>query len=189
MVGMHHVFRPADPFWIHLGGAFGFPLLRTPTLETLATAQGLWDLQHFGTALVPFSLRLAVEGHAGLFEFRVDVDPVWGISIAGAPSFPFQSVQTTGHLFALQHALEVQLGHAIGGGLRYQGVLIATNNDALGTSGPEGDHYQGCFEPFFRLYHDPLVVRLGLLMPVDPPLGGAFQKSWGVRASMGFSLD
>jgi hypothetical protein len=96
---------------------------------------------------------------------------------------------TTGHFFAFQHAVEVQVGHAIGGGLRYQGVLIATNNDTLGTSGPNADHYQGCFELFFRLYHNPLFFRLGLLLPVDPPLGHAFDKSWGVRSSFGFNLD
>jgi hypothetical protein len=210
MVGMHHVFRPVDRFWIHLGGALGAPLARIAGSDALALAQGLWDVHHFATADMPFSARLALEGHAGVFEFRADLNPVWAVSLEAPPSMtsPFaQPPTTTGHLFAFQHAVEVQAGHAIGGGLRYQGVLIATNNDSLNTSPPNGDHYQGCFELFFRLFHDPVFFRAGILMPVDPPLGPAFHasspppptnpaminnpttSSWGARATMGYNLD
>jgi hypothetical protein len=191
MVGAHHVFRSSDRLWFNLGGAFGFPLLKIANVENLALAKGFWDLEQFGEQLVPFAVRAGMESHAGAFEFRVEVDPVFGISIVG--SSPFGGINgSDGHqLFALLHAVEIQAGHEIGGGLRYQGVLIATNNAGFGTASgsPGADRYQGVFEPFFRVYHGPVFFRLGLFLPVDTPLGPAFHKSWGVRLATGFNFD
>ena len=99
------------------------------------------------------------------------------------------------HFFAVQHALEIQAGHEIGGGLRYQGVAIPTDNpgvvgtDNTNFGGSGTDHYQGALEPFFRLYHDPAFFRLGLLLPLNDPLGLPFDHTWGVRSTIGFSID
>jgi len=191
MVGAHHVFRPTDRLWFNLGGAFGFPLLKLANVESLAVAKGFWDLEQFGDQLVPFAVRAGMEAHAGVFEFRVEVDPVFGISIIGPQQFTGISGADGHDLFALLHAVEIQAGHEIGGGLRYQGVLIATDNAGFGTASgsPGTNHYQGVFEPFFRVYHGPIFFRLGLFLPVDTPLGAAFNKSWGVRLATGFSFD
>ncbi len=130
-----------------------------------------------------------MEGHVGVVELRAQMEPVWGASISSSQD----------HYFAFQHAVEVQFGHLIGGGLRYQGVLVATNNpelvqlpEASGTSSgntPGTDHYQGLLEPFFKLYHDPIFLRVGLLIPIAAPLGPPFIQAWGTRGTLGWSLD
>jgi hypothetical protein len=191
MVGMHHVFRPADPFWITLGGAFGFPLVNNASFESFAFANGLWDAERFMAQTVPFAIRFGLEGHAGILELRAELDPVWGVSISSSQA----------HYFAFQHAFEIQIGHAVGGGLRYQGVAVGTKNDDIvgvngmtspflgATTTSNEDHYQGVLEPFFRLYHDPIFLRLGLQMPIDKPLGPPFASGWGFKGTVGFSVD
>ncbi len=171
MVGAHHVFRPIDPVWITLGGAFGFPLIHQQSFQQFAFANGLWDAERFMQDSVPFAVRFAVEGHTSFVELRAELAPVWGISFNS--NLP--------HFFAWQHAAEVQLGHAIGGGLRYQGVTVGTNQFNA--------HYQPLVEAFFRLYHDPAFFRMGLLMPLADPLGTAFKQTWGFRATTGIDLD
>jgi hypothetical protein len=200
MVGVHHVFRPADRLWLTLGGAFGFPLINNAGLEAFAAANAFWDAERFMAYKMPFAIRLGLEGHAGLFEFRVQGDPVWGLSIASCPPpGPFGGGGCNDsrdvHFAAFQHAFEVQVGHEIGGGVRYQGVATGTNTPSIvgvdstnfGGSGPQ--RYQGSLEPFFRLYRDPVFFRLGLLMPLNNPLGAPFDHTWGVRATVGYSLD
>jgi hypothetical protein len=187
MVGAHHVFRPADRFWINLGGAFGFPLINTPNdYDNFAFANALWDAQRFRYANVPFAFRFGLEGHASIVEIRAELDPVWGVS----------HKDDQAHYFAFQHALEIQLGHEIGGGLRYQGVVIATETsefigiDNTPFGGTDDRHrYQPVLEPFFRLYKDPIFLRLGFMMPLGGPLGLPFASSWGIRAATGFNLD
>jgi len=44
-------------------------------------------------------------------------------------------------------------------------------------------------EPFFKVYHDPIFMRLGLMLPVDAPLGPPLKQGWGVRGTLGWSLD
>jgi hypothetical protein len=189
MFGMHHVFRPTDAFWITFGGAFGFPVVQNPSFTTFAEANGLWDAERFLDHAVPCSMRFALEGHSGIAELRAELDPVWAVSFADSPD----------HFFAFQHAVEIQLGHTVGGGLRYQGVATATTNPGISSFGTtfnaggvgelNTDHYQGMFEPFFKLYHDPIFMRLGLMLPVDAPLGPPFKQGWGVRGTLGWSLD
>jgi hypothetical protein len=192
MAGMHHVFRPSERLWLSLGGAFGFPLLNREGFQNVAVGKGFWDLEMYADRRVPLALRMGLEGHVGILEVRAELDPVLAISIApssappqyqGGPPGPTGDIS---HVFAILHAVELQLGHAIGGGIRYQGVLIATDNTSFGS---DQDKYQGAFEPFFRVYHDPAFFRLGLFLPVDTPLGAAFDKSWGVRLTTGVSLD
>ena len=193
MVGMHLVFRVADAWWFNLGGAFGFPVISNASFLPFAQTKAFWDTQSFLVETVPFAIRFGVEGHTGLLEFRAQLDPVFGKNLADAPQA--NSFQPGGIDFVgLQHAIELQIGHAIGGGLRYQGVVsnldFNLNNRELGSGvSVATDHYQGALEPFFRFYHDPIFFRLGLLLPLDAPLGTPFSTSWGARATVGFNLD
>jgi hypothetical protein len=92
----------------------------------------------------------------------------------------------------VQHALELQIGHAIGGGIRYQGVGFGTDTlgDTFGNGFGSADKYQGTMEMFFRLYRDPIFTRVGFMLPLDTPIGTTNDKrNWGVRAQVGFTLD
>ncbi|MFO0760603.1 MAG: hypothetical protein U0359_29250 [Byssovorax sp.] len=170
MMGVHHVLAPSDRTWLTLGGAFGFPLVTT--YDGFSAARAVWDFQEFAVTTVPFALRAAFETHMSFIEMRAQLEPIFGISHRSGVD----------HLFGVQHAFEVQAGHQIGGGLRYQGMVFGTK--AIGN-----DQYQGAFELFFRLYHDPLLLRLGLLLPVDKPLGQAFDNTWGFKVMTGWTLD
>jgi hypothetical protein len=144
------------------------------------------------------SLRAAFEAHAGVLETRAEIEPVGGFLTKRSPDPDITSVSD---YFALQHAVEIQVGHAIGGGLRYQGVWVpevnaittVTNTVFLADGGvtftTTYDHYQGMLEPFFRIYHGPFFFRLGVLMPLDTPLGPPFYRSWGARVTAGWSID
>jgi hypothetical protein len=179
MAGAHHVFRPADRLWLILGGALGVPLINTNGFQTFSVARAFWDVQEFTRQTIPFALRFGLEAHVGICEIRAQADPVFGPPVSSG----------MGALFAFQHAVEVQLGHAIGGGVRYQGVAFGTKSNPLDPD----DHYQGAFEAFFRLYRDPIFARIGLLLPLDTRLGepnpSSKARSFGVRASTGFNLD
>lgn len=176
MAGVTHVFRPDERFWINLGGAVGAPLIRSSAFEQFSIARAMWDTQEFTRDTMPFAIRLGLEAHLGLFELRAEADPVFGPPVS----------DNVGALFALQHAVEAQVGHSIGGGIRYQGVLFGTKSNPL----REDDHYQGAFEAFFRLYHDPIFARLGLFFPLNAELGEVNgSRTWGVRASTGFNID
>lgn len=187
MVGVHHVFRPGDRTWLNLGGAFGVPLINASGFQGFQAARAFWDMQEFSPYTVPFVLRFGVETHSSLFELRAQLEPAWGISVQ--PANQFGGGGGGNHLFAIQHAVEVQVGHAIGAGLRYQAVAVLTDTLTSNTSN-SFDHYQAAAELFFRLYHDPIFTRLGLLLPINDPLGNAGgARSWGVHAQIGFNLD
>lgn len=175
LVGVRHVIAASDGVWLHLHGAFGPPLV-TNDLEAVSAARGFWDAEELAVKAVPFAMGIGVEGHVSLFELAADFEPVWTISFSSGSE----------HYVAFQHSVDVRIGHDIAAGLRYQGVGIAANPRRV--TGDD-DAYQGAFEPYFRLYHDPLFARLGMLLPIDTPLGAPFDKSWGVRGTIGFSVD
>ena len=189
MVGVHHVFRPADRVWLNLGGAFGVPLINASGFQGFQAARAFWDMQEFSPFTVPFVLRFGVEAHSSLFELRAQLEPAWGISVQ--PKNQFGGGGGGNHLVTVQHAFEVQVGHAIGAGLRYQGVAVPTDTlQSNNASGNGFDRYQAAAELFFRLYHDPIFARLGLVLPINDPLGAPLgARSWGVRTQMGFNLD
>ena len=175
MLGARHVYRPSDRLWIHASGAFGFPLVNIRNFDTFSMARGLWDMQDLAVKMIPFALKAGVEWHSGIVELRGEIDPVFGVSISEGDS----------HHFAIQHAIEAQIGHTIGGGLRYQGVGFGTKTNPLDGD----DHYQGAFEPFFVVRKNPIFVRLGILLPADKQMGAPFDSTWGMRATMGWNLD
>ena len=175
MIGARHVFRVHDQVWISLGGHFGLPLVDGKGLVGFSAARGYWDSQAFARQTVPFAVRTGLEYVEGIASLRVQLEPVFGIAID----------HNVEHLFAIQHAVELQLGHVIGGGLRYQGVGMVTE----GFSGSKDDRYQATLEPFLRLQRDPIFARLGVMMPLDKPLGAPFENGWGARVVVGYSLD
>ncbi len=175
--GIHHVAAVGDGVWLSIGGAFGLPLVngRERNYDAFRIARGFWDLQDLATSTVPFVVRAALEVHASIVEIRLQAEPAWGVSTAS----------TGTHFFAFQHAFEAQLGHAIGAGVRYQGVAFGTN------PARSGDFYQGATELFFRAVRDPLFARVGVLFPLDTPLSGSANsvQSWGIRAQTGVQFD
>jgi hypothetical protein len=175
MLGVRHVYRPAKQLWFNVRAAFGFPLVNTRNFDTFSAAKGMWDQQEYSVKMMPFALRAGVEWHASIVELRAEIDPNFGVSLDGDES----------HHFAFQHAVEAQIGHTIGGGLRYQGVGYGTKTNPLDSD----DRYQGAFEPFFVVNKNPIFFRLGIMMPVDKALGKPFDNTWGMRATTGWTFD
>jgi hypothetical protein len=175
MLGMHGVLRPAETFWISLGGAFGFPLVgnRDDVAAAGAAHQAYWNLHHYIEETVPLQFQLLLEGHvAGIALLRAEMSPVLHINTASRGD----AVE-----IAMQHAFEFQLGHEIGGGLRLQGVWLATTD--------VDDNYQLAFEPFLVMEKELLFLRFGMLLPLTNPLGPPFDPVWGIRAATGIRVD
>lgn len=174
MLGAHHVARPGQSFWISVGGAFGFPLIqrRDDLLAVGQLSQAYWNAHEFAPETVPILADVAIEAHAQPAILRAEIEPVVFVSTRDRGD-PVE--------LSLQHALELQFGHEIGGGLRLQGAWLATS-DAR-------DVYQAALEPFFLVEQELLFFRFGLLLPLDEVLGPPFEESWGVRAATGIRLD
>ena len=174
MLGAHVVLRPAEKLWVTLGGAFGMPLVGEDDDLVVAggTSQALWNVHEFSPETMPFLFQAGVEGHLGSIGIlRAELDPVLHMRLTD---------RTDAAELALQYAFEVQIGHGIGGGLRFQGVSLVTE--------PEGTH-QLALEPFFVMEREHLFLRLGMLLPVTDPLGSPFDPLWGVRVATGIHLD
>jgi hypothetical protein len=182
MIGVHGVSRPSERLWITVGGAFGLPLVG-PDDEAAGSgsfAQAWWNSHHYAVDAIPLLLQLGLEGHAGdVALFRVELDPV--LIMRTEPRGSEDAVD-----MGIQHAVEAQFGHTMGGGLRFQGVWLATAG--------RNDNYQLAVEPFFVVERESLFLRLGLLLPFNEPLDFIFDDSsgnaaWGVRAATGIHLD
>lgn len=174
ILGAHHVARFGQSAWLSAGGGFGFPLIQPSEglLSAGILAQAYWNAHEYSPETVPLLSQLVFEAHGGATIFRVEADPILYISTSDRGS----AVE-----LALQHAVELQLGHGIGGGLRFQGVWFVTS-DAR-------DIYQAALEPFFIVERELLFLRFGLLLPLDEQLGPPFEESWGIRAATGIRLD
>jgi hypothetical protein len=128
MFGARHAFRPTDHLWLGLGGAFGLPLAEKGLLG-FSAARAHWEPEEFAVKAIPFAVRLGLEYVESVLAIRVQADPVWAVSI---------DPNKAKHFVAVQHAVEVQVGHVLGGGLRYQGVAVATKD---GFPSSKGDAY------------------------------------------------
>ncbi len=176
-VGVHHARAIGDGVWLSVGGSVGLPLVTDNSYSTFQVATTFFNISDFARDLMPFAVRAALEVHASIAELRFQAEPLWGVSTRTNPE----------HFFAVQHAFEAQIGHAIGAGLRYQGVAFGTNPLR------SGDYYQGAVEPFVRAAYGALLARLGVIFPIDTPLNGGTQESstqaWGVNALLAYQLD
>jgi hypothetical protein len=174
-IGAHHVARLSDGVWLVAGGATGLPVLtdREDDFVVRSIPRAYWDIHHYWSDLVSWQLRLGLEYHVASFGLRIELEPsLW----LGAPA---------GVSGAFQHALELQIGHGIGAGLRIQGVALGPKADHSG----EEDHYQLAFSPFFGVWRDAGFLRLGLMLPADAQLGPPFAKTWGLLCAAGLHVD
>jgi hypothetical protein len=170
MVGGHFIGHPSDSLWLSVGFSFGFPLAPGQA-DRLLLARAGWDAHEWLPQYVPSKIDLGLELHTSAIAFRAEIDPIFSVSIED---------DDTPQLF-LQHAVEIQAGHAVGGGLRLQGAWLATLARENG--------YQLAFEPFFVVEHSMIFARAALVMPVTEPLGPAFEEFWGVKLATGIRLD
>lgn len=181
MLGVHHVISLDPHMWLTVGGAIGMPLNPRDFNGATTTAGGaLWNLHEVYPGIIPLYGRVAFEDHLDSIVFRAEAEPVlyapYTDQVRGAPG----KAQ-----FSLQHAVEVQFGGAIGGGLRLQGFLFPTNDGPLGT----GDVYQLGMEPFLFIEKSTLFARLGLMMPLDEELGPPAKRFVGFRFALGARFD
>jgi len=176
-VGAHHARALADGVWLSVGGSLGLPLVTDGPNDyaPFQVATAFTNFSDFHRDLVPFAVRAGLEVHASVAELRFQAEPLWGVSTRDE------------HFFAFQHAFEAQLGHALGAGLRYQGVAFGTN------PARSGDYYQGAVEPFVRAAYGALLGRFGVVFPLDTPLNGgttsASSQSWGVNATLAYQVQ
>jgi hypothetical protein len=193
-LGAHHV-RPVAPgIFVSFGGAVALPLLGDESTayfddysrvvyDYRAVPSGYWNYRLYARSVVPVTGTFGLEAHRGLFELRFQTEPTWlvGLSddpVAGARG-PAVSRPDHDDQGLLPHAFEVQVGHRVAAGVRLQGVVI----------GWGGDNYQAALEPFFALEKELFMLRLGLLLPLDSPLGPPFEESWGFRFGTGIRLE
>jgi hypothetical protein len=202
MVGAHYVGRTSSKrTWWSVGGGFGLPLLDSDAqlaaaYATPAVPRGLWDMHEYTADILPFNVAVWVETHIGESTLlRFEVEPVTTFPLAGGEEVEL----------AIQHAVEIQFGHALGGGVRLQGAAFPTFEDTDTDSFAERDLYQLAFEPFFVIERRAGFLRTGLMLPLDgvlgPPLGSIADDSdigdlgddqlgaWGFRLTAGVRIE
>lgn len=168
-VGAHYVGQAVDRFWITGGLALGIPLVEDDDFFHQSIPRAYWNMHHYVQTVFPVQFQLGLEYHASIVELRAQLEPsVW------APLGT--KVDPEG---AFQHAVEIQLGHSIGGGLRVQGVVV----------GPGDDNYQFALSPFFVIRRDLGFLRMGLMLPMDEELGPPFVQTWGFLLATGIHID
>jgi len=180
-VGAHHVGRVSNGLWITAGGSFGFPLIEDNDFLGQAVPRALWNAHLYASETLPLQGRFGIEWHAGIVELRGQLEPSLWIPVGSNDDVHG----------AFYHAVELQLGHGIGGGLRVQGVAFGP-----GYGEPRGsrlrsddDYYQFALSPFFAINRELGFLRLGLMLPIDEGLGPAFEKSWGFLFNTGLNID
>jgi hypothetical protein len=183
-VGAHHVFRPGKRVWITAGGAIGLATLSADThahdsYEAPGAARGYWNLHEYFPDILPVQARAGIEGHLGPVLIRYKVEPAVYVGLNTNDEFEL----------AVQQALEIQLGHAIGGGVRVQGAAFPTFDNLDVRHETERDLFQLAIEPFFQIERRLAFVRVGLLLPIDEELGPPLERSWGFRFSAGVRVE
>ncbi|MEJ7734865.1 MAG: hypothetical protein WKG00_37465 [Polyangiaceae bacterium] len=202
MVGAHYVGRTSSKrTWWSVGGGFGLPLLdsdaQLPAAYAMPTVpRGLWDMHEYTPDILPFNVAVWVETHiAESTLLRFEVEPVTTFPLAGGDEVEL----------SIQHAVEIQFGHALGGGVRLQGAAFPTYEDTDAPSFARGDLYQLALEPFFVIERRAGFLRTGLMLPLDgvlgPPLGSVADDpdigeldddelgAWGFRLTAGVRIE
>jgi len=169
-----------------VGGGLGVPVLDDDTQNfedpavAAAFSTAFWDIHEMSPWTFPIIGRLGTEHHLGrIVVLRAQVDPV--------VSIPYGENEEPE--FTLQNAFELQVGQAIGGGLRVQAVVMPTWEDTENDLDIEDDLAQLAFEPFFSYEGETLASRIGLMIPVDELAGPPFETAWGFRVGFGLRLD
>ena len=180
-LGAHGVAKVGRQFWIIGGGSIGIPLLAEMDDDYWRGAmvpRALWNMQHYLPDIMPFQARFGLEYHARFFALRGELEPsLW------APLGDNDDLHGS-----FQHAVEFQFGHAIGGGLRVQGIVVGPSF-RLVRGGEADDHYQLALSPFFQITREMGFLRTGLMLPMDEQLGPPFERSWGFLVNTGLHID
>jgi hypothetical protein len=177
--GLHHVADVAEGVWITAGGALGIPMVEgDEQYRQLAYPRALWDAHFYYGPLFPLQAKLGVEYHAGLFGLRLALEPALWVLI--------EQDESVGGAFP--HALELQVGHEIGAGVRLQGV-VASIGEARGHGPVVDDAYQVALNPFFVIHRDEAALRVGMMLPFDEALGPPFERSFGLLLDTAINLD
>jgi hypothetical protein len=182
MLGVRAVLPTSSgALWWVLGGGFGLPFLSSESQDIDAYAgppipRAFWDHHEYSPDTLPLEFDAAIEAHLGAVTIlRFEVEPVTYFPLAG-----HEQVE-----LVIQHAAEVQFGHAIGGGLRLQGVALPTFDETDIDVISEGDLYQFAMEPFFVIERRSALLRLGLMLPFDEILGPPLASLGGRRSLNG----
>ncbi|MEP7125979.1 MAG: hypothetical protein ABJE95_33915 [Byssovorax sp.] len=181
MIGAHYVMTLDTHLWLSIGGALGIPLAPRDFTGALTSVGGAyWNLHEVYPGVVPLYGKVAIEDHLDSIVIRAEFEPV-----LYAPYTDVVANRQGNAQLALQHAVEVQFGGALGGGLRLQGFLFPTNDGPFGT----GDIYQLAMEPFLFAEKGTLFARLGLMLPLDKELGPPARNFVGIRFAAGARFD
>ena len=183
-LGYHRVFRPKRRLWLTLGASLALPMMSSHAqgqnnYEAPAAAMAYYRLPDYFPDTLPVGLQFGGEYLAGPFVLRGELKMVLGFPVGRNDSV---------ELF-LPHALEIQFGQRIGLGLRVQGVGLPSFSELDMAHSLEGHLYQVAVEPFFALEYKPMYMRLGMMMPLDEPLGPPFGDAWGFRMGLGVRLE
>ncbi|MBI4703988.1 MAG: hypothetical protein HY744_23005 [Deltaproteobacteria bacterium] len=205
-----HVLVLTPTIWLALGGGFGLPVLSRAVqadavYAPLSYPNGVWNLHEYYPDIVPVFVRAGLETHFGQFLLRVQANPVLYVPsprtrlVAVSPTTAQNVRYNANYELAFEHAAELQYGHEIGGGLRVQGVALPTfaqvdsghpfGGDVAHDPDDKGDFYHFSIEPFFAVERELLFLRLGLMMPINRPVGPPFDQSWGLRLTTGLHVD
>ena len=184
MLGVHGVLSIGKTTWLSVGGALGLPLLSAGTQRDKGYAgaqvpNAFWNIHEYTPSVVPIEARVAIEGEAGPVTLRGELAPVIMIPIGRSDQIEV----------AIMHAIEAQIGHTFGGGLRLQGVALPTFEHTNGNTLAQGDLYQLAMEPFFVVQQPRYFVRTGMMLPLDSKLGPPFVGSFGFRLGVGVRLE
>jgi hypothetical protein len=188
MLGARGVIDAADSMWFGVGGRVGLPLVTEeaydpggfPSYVLPPVPNGLWNLHEYYPDSVPLLLALHFTAHTDVgIVIRAELEPVVMIDY----------VRGDNAELTLQHAVELQFGRDLGGGLRVQGVALPTFDEIeVDHEVVDGDLYQLALEPFFRVERKRYHFRSGVMLPLDETLGPPFASSWGFRMGAGVRL-
>ncbi|WP_437287146.1 hypothetical protein [Sorangium sp. So ce406] len=183
-LGAHHIVRAGQRLWLTVGGAVGLATLSGQThdhasYEPVGASRAYWDLHEFFPSILPIHARLGAEAHFGPVIARAQLEPALYIPLGRNEEYEV----------AIQHAVELQLGHGIGGGLRVQGMALPTFDNVDVRHAVARNVYVLALEPFLTMERRLTFIRTGLLLPFDEELGPPLDHTWGFRFSAGIHVD
>ncbi|WP_437569737.1 hypothetical protein [Sorangium sp. So ce542] len=184
MLGAHHVARAGRKLWITVGGAVGLATLSAQThdhrsYEPVGASRAYWDLHEYFPSILPIHARFGAEVHLGPVIGRLQIEPLLYIPLGRNEEYEV----------AIQHAAEIQIGHAIAGGVRVQGVALPTFDNVGIRHAVARNLYVLALEPFLAIERKAAFLRAGLLLPFDEELGPPLDHTWGFHLTAGVRTD
>ncbi|XXX75963.1 hypothetical protein WMF30_50775 [Sorangium sp. So ce134] len=184
MLGAHHVARVGGKLWLTVGGAVGLATLSGQThdhasYEPVGASRAYWDLHEFFPSILPIHARLGAEAHVGPLIARLQLEPLLYIPLGRNEEYEV----------AIQHAVELQVGHGIGGGVRVQGMALPTFDNVDIRHAVARNLYVLALEPFLAMERKAAFLRAGLMLPFDEELGPPLDHTWGFHLTAGVRTD